>query len=405
MQNAQNVGIIFSPLDRELGLLPKKRYTPQIQASMTRLGAKLPFEEATEEVLYAHKVKVSERTTRKITHENGEAMVEIIEKQVEKLKKEAPVSEKKPETVQLSADGCFLCTTSGEWKEIKTVAIGEVQTEWNAEKSKFITQTNGWSYYSSSATIREFEDGALAELHERGIENAKMVVSVNDGSKWIQSLTDYHCPDALRILDFSHAAEHVASAGKAVMGENSDRFRTWYADASARLKGKPPEQTLARLYLLHRQTDDPATRAKIMGHIDYLERRNDQIDYPFFQARHLPIGSGSVESAHKHVVQKRMKQAGMRWAPEHLDPMLALRNLISNGRWASGWADITQHRLNLLDPSKSHPAPDPIVTPPVTLNSVKAKPPAPDSSSTQTAVPYKPAPDHPWRHAYSPHLR
>ncbi len=48
-------------------------------------------------------------------------------------------------------------------------------------------------------------------------------------------------------------------------------------------------------------------------------------------------GSGSVESAHKQVVQRRLKQAGMRWAPQHVNPILALRDLLCNGRWSEGW--------------------------------------------------------------------
>ncbi len=401
MENVQNVGRVFFPLDRELGILPKKRYTPQIQASMTRLGAKLPFAEAAQEVGHAHKVKVSERTVRETTHENGAAAVAIQEEEKAKLQEEAPKPEKQPEAVQLSADGCFICTTTGEWREVKTMAIGEIDAQWDGKKGAVVTRTKEWSYYSSCATIRKFEEGALPELHRRGVENAKTVVAVNDGSSWIQSLTDYHCPDAVRILDFSHAAEHVAAAGKAVMGENTDAFRRWYADAAFRLKEKPPQQTIARLYLLQRQTDDFAVRAKIGDQIDYLQRRFDQIDYPHFQARYFPIGSGSVESSHKHVVQKRMKQAGMRWSLDNIDSMLALRNLVANGRWTSGWHDINRFRLQQLHNCTNQPSNN-IVTPPATLDSVDVLPESSEASSPKAKLPYKPAPDDPWRRPFLP---
>ena len=39
----------------------------------------------------------------------------------------------------------------------------------------------------------------------------------------------------------------------------------------------------------------------------------------------LPIGSGAIESAADHVVQRRMKRAGMRWSEAGGDAMLALR--------------------------------------------------------------------------------
>ena len=75
----------------------------------------------------------------------------------------------------------------------------------------------------------------------------------------------------------------------------------------------------------------------------YLEQRKEMIDYPYFQARQLPIGSGSVESSHKQVVQSRMKQAGMRWAKPNIEPLLMLRNLVCNGRWEEGWSKVAPH--------------------------------------------------------------
>ena len=44
---------------------------------------------------------------------------------------------------------------------------------------------------------------------------------------------------------------------------------------------------------------------------------------PGYQELGWPIGSGSVESANKGVVQARLKGAGMRWERSHVNPMLA----------------------------------------------------------------------------------
>jgi hypothetical protein len=72
----------------------------------------------------------------------------------------------------------------------------------------------------------------------------------------------------------------------------------------------------------------------------YLEKRKEQMDYPTFQAAGWPIGSGSVESANKLVVQERMKGPGMHWAEANVNPMLALRNAICNDRWDEVWMQI-----------------------------------------------------------------
>jgi len=39
-----------------------------------------------------------------------------------------------------------------------------------------------------------------------------------------------------------------------------------------------------------------------------------------------------VESAHKAMVQARLKGAGLRWAPAQITPMVALRNIASTDR-------------------------------------------------------------------------
>jgi hypothetical protein len=54
--------------------------------------------------------------------------------------------------------------------------------------------------------------------------------------------------------------------------------------------------------------------------------------YASFRAQGYPIGSGSVESANKLVVQSRMKGAGIRWDASHVNPLLAMRNLACNVR-------------------------------------------------------------------------
>lgn len=45
----------------------------------------------------------------------------------------------------------------------------------------------------------------------------------------------------------------------------------------------------------------------------YLSRRKDQLEYPGALANNLPIGSGEIESAHRYIVQKRLKLPGSWW--------------------------------------------------------------------------------------------
>src|SRR5947209_10180625 len=68
------------------------------------------------------------------------------------------------------------------------------------------------------------------------------------------------------------------------------------------------------------------------------------MQYPTYQQAGWPIGSGSVESANKVVVEARLKGAGMRWARHNVNPMLTLRNAVCNRRWNETWQAARRQR-------------------------------------------------------------
>lgn len=64
------------------------------------------------------------------------------------------------------------------------------------------------------------------------------------------------------------------------------------------------------------------------------------MQYPTFQSQGWPIGSGIVESGNKLVVEARLTGSGMHWAERHVNPMLAIRNIICSDRWKEEWPKI-----------------------------------------------------------------
>ena len=69
----------------------------------------------------------------------------------------------------------------------------------------------------------------------------------------------------------------------------------------------------------------------------YLSGRREQLDYAGARAAGLPIGSGEVESGHRHVIQQRLKLAGCWWKENNAEAMLGLRVARANQRWDSYW--------------------------------------------------------------------
>lgn len=302
---------------------------------MVRLGSKLTFGEAVKEIWYAHRTTVPEATLRRTTHKHGQAAEEIDKEKTAELERRAPASKAKPDKLLMSTDGAFIHTTTGEWVEVKTVAVGDLTLGNNKNKPK----TTDISYFSRKYDARTFEKYALSELHRRGIDNASLVVSVNDGSSWIQNFIAYHCPEAQRINDFAHSVGYLASAGKAIYGEG-ETFEKWFKRTRRTLKDKPPRETIGALNLLKPKAKNDEAIQDVGVALHYLETRMSLIDYAHFQKQGYPIGSGMVESSHKVVVHKRMKGAGMRWGNDNINGMLALRNLVCNDRWEEGWAEI-----------------------------------------------------------------
>jgi hypothetical protein len=69
----------------------------------------------------------------------------------------------------------------------------------------------------------------------------------------------------------------------------------------------------------------------------YIRNRPEQFDYPGALQAGPPIGSGRNESAHRYVIQERLKLSGAWWKINNVDKMLALRVTRANGNWEKYW--------------------------------------------------------------------
>ena len=57
----------------------------------------------------------------------------------------------------------------------------------------------------------------------------------------------------------------------------------------------------------------------------YFAANARRMQYPVFRKQGLPVASGAVEGGAKHLVQQRMKRAGMRWSELGARAILHLR--------------------------------------------------------------------------------
>ena len=206
-------------------------------------------------------MRVSKASARRVTLATGEAALATGEAEVERLKQETPQAPVGAEKQAMSGDGAMVHLVGGEWAEVKTLALGDVTRNRRGEVC-----TQQLSYCSRLGDVASFEHATLLETHRRGLERASEVCAVQDGAEWLQGLADYHRADAVRILDFAHAAEYINDIGQAVQAAGGKLPARWFQGVLHRLKHQGPTRVLRHLRMVGSALSQP-THA---GEIDLL---------------------------------------------------------------------------------------------------------------------------------------
>jgi uncharacterized protein UPF0236 len=167
-----------------------------------------------------------------------------------------------------------------------------------------------------------------------GLTDKTQVHGLGDGAPWIvDKFQDNFGPQGSYLLDFYHVSEYLAQAAPQVVAKGKER--QWIGRQQARLLKNQSHKVLKSL----QPHIEPAElqEAPVSAAYRYLTERRDCLDYASAQARHLPIGSGEVESGHRHVIQKRLKVAGAWWKETNAHSMLNLRTARANHLWKHYW--------------------------------------------------------------------
>ena len=369
------------------------------------LGTQLPFERVPATLDHFTGVEIGEETARRLTESVGAAWERAERAEAQQLELVWPDGPVGPAVQQLSVDGAMVPLVGGAWAEVKTLAIGEVQLGTQAAPEPRTTEL---SYFSRLCDAATFTEVARVEVHRRGTDTADTVCAVSDGAEWIQGWVDRFRPDAVRILDFPHAAEHLSSAAQAVFGSGTAEASEWLGTQLHELKHGDPDVVLAALRALPTETAiDPAAGAKTRDEVvSYLEKRRTQIAYAEFRAAGYPIGSGAVESANKLVVEARLKGSGMHWVRENVNPMLALRCTLCSKRWQESWPRVwTAFRQDQAEQRRRrhrerHPAAMPAPSDHPTKQTSPPRAPSIPCPPKGLVVDGKPTAQHPWHNGH-----
>ena len=142
-----------------------------------------------------------------------------------------------------------------------------------------------------------------------GFGQASRVHALGDGAPWIaEQIEERFGVQGRYLVDFYPVCEYLASAAAAIGG--SRQPEAWLSEQKERLKTNQADAVLDEL-AVHREPENvPDNEAPVRVCHRYLTNRRDQLDYQGALAQGLPIGSGEIESAHRYIVQARLKHPG-----------------------------------------------------------------------------------------------
>jgi len=235
------------------------------------------------------------------------------------------------ERVVAEADGTMVCTVKPgrrkdkrprEWKEMRLAAA----------------QAQGSCEAVYAATFESVDDAGRRWAHcarDVGWGLKSQIHVVADGAEWIRLQGNTVFGDQHHMLcDFYHVSEYLAAASKTASPSRSER---WRKTQQRRLKRGASDSVIAELATHREPPDTPAEAAPVTNAHRYLTNRRDCLDYKSALEQELPIGSGLIESGHRHVLQARLKKAGTSWLPETAEAMAQLRVIRANHQWSTLW--------------------------------------------------------------------
>jgi len=311
----------FYPVDRLLNLPEEGELTSEMEKRVLDFAINDVYGECAARWNLHYQQPISENLLRRVIARVGAQCEEADQGQ---LQEELKSAEGVADVLVVEADGSLLPIRGPEpWKEAKVGVVYRHDREGNEPiggSARYVAVVNG---------LGEFAPVLEEALHVERIEEVPTVVWVGDGAVCNWTLADQLAPDAIQILDWHHAVEHAVDCGKVLLGEESPWLPLWQSRAEA-LLSDGPDAVVAELMecipeVEKRRRDRAEALQALNNLVGYYRNNERRMNYRLLREEGLPIGSGAVESAHRHVLQMRMKRAGQRWSLRNARRMARLR--------------------------------------------------------------------------------
>lgn len=315
-------------LPEALGVRSRGR-SKRLERVLTDFGCEHSFRHAAARVLEHYGFEMNASAVRKATLGHAGRAEQILEQEYQEPFRALPTTG--AEYVVAEADGSMICTVAPgprkgkrprDWKEIRLTAaqaLGKAETFYAATFGEVDQVGRRWGHCARRAGW-----GLNSQIH-----------AVGDGAEWIRLQTrEVFGAQGRFLCDYFHVSEYLAEAAPSCRAKAPEQ---WRRTQQERLKRGAVGKVIDALIEYLEPPGTSEELAPVRNAHRYLSNRSECMDYPRALSLELPIGSGMIESGHRHVLQARLKKAGAAWLTTNADLIANLRVLRANGHWLNLW--------------------------------------------------------------------
>jgi hypothetical protein len=320
----------FVPLDRQLGL-DRGETTLQVRLWVADLAPRAAVEEGNGLLERLTGVKLGASTFERIAVGVGTALrqTERAAAQQHQAGHPPPVA-RKPQRLYVSVDGIY-APLRDPWK--KDGSLGPLACRYGECKTAVIYEARPgekgdegvlWRAYTATFEgVEAFAPLVATLAHRAGHHFAREVVFLADGQAYNWTLAASQFPEALQIVDYQHAMEHLYTVAHTFFGEGSPSVLPWVEARQAELRQDQVAAVGRALTALEPRTQEQ--RQIQAREIGYFTSNAERMRYGTFLKHGYQIATGVMEAGCKQVVHQRLDQAGMHWRQETAEALVALR--------------------------------------------------------------------------------
>lgn len=285
-------------------------------------------------------LRLSEPTVRRTTEEAGARLRRMLDRQVAFQPPETwdwnrDREQRRCAYVSLDATGVRQQGPGGSPAEGRMAYVGMIYNPRDRDDSSPIEDRR---YLAGLYDLTDLGRQLHREALSVGWQQADVQVALSDGAPCLEKFLQTYFPQAELILDFYHAAEHLAALAHALYPREEDYQQAWNGWRRM-MKQQGGYAVLAELNKLDQAGWSAEVQDTYRRETGYFRNNVGRMDYPRYRANGWRIGSGPIEAACKTVVGTRMKGVGMRWKPPATDSVATLRAayLSHPKRWDALW--------------------------------------------------------------------